>query len=80
MRLTIHSFSISGLADLDDLHAEQLDLGAAVLQHLLCCTQQFTVLRARGQRSRTLGGGGHRSDHSLHTMNFAVTSTPSGYI
>ena len=44
-RLTVHSVALSfGLADLDDLHAEQLYLGAAVLQHLLGCTQQLTVL------------------------------------
>ena len=50
-RLTVPHVTLSfGLADLDDLHAEQLYLGAAVLQHLLGCRQQLTVLQ-RSKRS-----------------------------
>lgn len=38
-------FPVLGLTDFDDLHAEELNLGAAVLHHLLGCRQHLPVLQ-----------------------------------
>ncbi len=39
---------LAGLAGFENLHSDELDLGFAVLKHLLCGCKQFSVLQ--GQR------------------------------
>lgn len=45
---------VFGLVDFDDLHAQQLDLCAAVLQHLLGCRQHLPVLENKTHNSTNL--------------------------
>lgn len=40
---------LAGLAGFEDLHSDELDLGFAVLKHLLCCCKQFSVLQGQQQ-------------------------------
>lgn len=44
-----------GLACLEDLHSDELDLHLAVLKHLLRRCQQLAILRAKTDRSSPLG-------------------------
>lgn len=36
----------TSLGDFDNLHSDQLDLGTAVLQHLLSCRQHLQILES----------------------------------
>lgn len=38
---------LAGLAGFENLHSDELDLGFAVLKHLLCCCKQFSVLQGQ---------------------------------
>lgn len=47
--------AVSGLSDFDDLHTQQLNLGAAVLQHLLGDGQHLPVLSHQEQTWKHAG-------------------------
>ncbi len=38
---------LAGLAGFENLHSDELDLGFAVLKHLLCGCKQFSVLQGK---------------------------------
>lgn len=59
---------LSGLHSLADLHADDVNLGLTVLQHLLGCLQHLLILIGAGTRR----GANHKKNYILRYLYFKV--------